>query len=60
MVKPEQWHNGDEVIVEWNEMKGDHMFEMAEHYEKEAATASRGLPKIIASSDPMMHSWRRI
>lgn len=54
------WRNGDEDMVEWNERKGDRMYEMAEYYEKEAAKASRKLHTIIVSSDPIMYSWRRL
>ena len=51
---------GDENMIEWHERKGDHVFEMAEYYEKEAAKASRELYRIIGSSDPMMYSRRRV
>ena len=51
-----RWRFGDEGMVKWSESKGDHVFEMVEYYEKEAAKASRELHRIVGSSDPMMDS----
>ena len=50
---------GNDGITEWHEEKGIHRFDFDEYYEKEAAKASKGLQKIIGSSDPMMYSRRR-
>ena len=47
--------NGDEDIVEWNERKGDQMYELAEFCKMEAAKASNELYKIIDSLDLIMY-----
>ena len=54
------WCVGDEDMTEWSERKGDHIFDMAEYYEKEAAKALSELHRVIGFSDPMTYSWRRI
>ena len=41
-------------IIEWNERKGDHIFEMVEYYEKATAKVSNELHKIISFSDPIV------
>ena len=52
------WRNGDDYMVEWNTIKGDHFFDMAEFYETETTKDSNELHKIIGSPHPMMYSWR--
>ena len=54
------WHRGDEDMAEWNERKGDQMYEMAEFYEKEAGKPSNERHNIIDSSDLIMYRWRRL
>ena len=51
------WRIGDEDIVECIERKGDHVFDMAEYFEKEVTKASRELHKIIGSLDPIVRFW---
>ena len=50
------WRIWDEDIVEWSERKGDHIFDMDECYQKEAAKASKEIHMIINSLDTMMYS----
>ena len=54
------WCVGDEDMMEWSERKGDHIFDVAEYYGKEAAKGLSKLHRVIGFSDPMMYSWRRI
>ena len=53
------WCIGYKEMVEWSEWKRDHLYNMAERYEEEAAKASNELHKIIGPSDLMKYHWRR-
>ena len=47
---------GDEDMADRHEEISDEFFEYVDFYEEKATKASKGLHKIIDSSDPLMYS----
>ena len=53
-------HIRDEEMIEWSERKGNHLYKMAEHYEKEAARLQGHFIEPAVPQIRCYSNWRRL